>query len=115
MCCTQLSVLDEAAELHPNSWWWIKGDGVDLQSGLGESMRKKWSGDLDLNDGKLQKQYASYMEELSFIQNHDVTDKKKLLDNLCTLSANIIQHREFVTESKLFNVNYLVFCFNTVF
>ncbi len=77
---------------------------MDLQSGLGESMRKKWSGDVDLNDGKLQEQYASYMEELSFIQNLGVTDRKKLIDDLCTLSANIIQHREFVTKSKLLHI-----------
>lgn len=97
-------MLDEAAEMHPNSWWWIKGDGVDLQSGLGESMRKKWSGDVDLNDGKLQEHYASYMEELSFIQNLDVTDRKKLLEDLCSVSANTVQHLEFVTKSKLSNV-----------
>ncbi len=56
---------------------------------------------MDLNDGKLQEHYASYMEELSFIQNLDVTDRKKLL---CSVSANTVQHLEFVTKSKLSNV-----------
>lgn len=43
--------------VHPDSWWWVKADGVDLVPGLGESMRREWSGDVDLNDGSLQEQY----------------------------------------------------------
>ena len=53
-----MSVLDEAAKLHPDTWWWVKADGVDLVCGLGESMRGIWSahGDVDLADGSLQKE-----------------------------------------------------------
>ena len=46
----QYSVLEEAAHAHPNAWWWIKADGADLLSGLGESVKGEWSGDVDLND-----------------------------------------------------------------
>ena len=48
-------MLDETARLHPNTWWWIKADGVDLVSGLGESVRGEWSGDVDLNNGNFSK------------------------------------------------------------
>ena len=34
-------------------WWWVKGDGCDLTSGLGESVSHEWSGDENLCDGKL--------------------------------------------------------------
>lgn len=46
-------MLDEAVQSHPNAGWWVKkADGTDLVSGLGESIRGEWSGDVDLNDGK---------------------------------------------------------------
>ena len=48
-------MLDEAAHAHPGSWWWIKADGADLVSGLGESVNGLWSGDVDLADGALAK------------------------------------------------------------
>ena len=46
-------MLDEAAKHHPNPWWWLKADGCDITSGLAESMRGVWTGDVDLNDGGL--------------------------------------------------------------
>ena len=30
----------------PNSWFWIKGDGCDLVSGLSESTKMEWTGDV---------------------------------------------------------------------
>ena len=63
----QTTVLDEAARLHPNSWWWLKGDGTDINAGLGESMKMEWSGDVDLNNGDLQRAYELYQQELRFI------------------------------------------------
>ena len=32
--------------------------------GLGESMSGRWSGDVDLNDGSLEKSYANYLQRL---------------------------------------------------
>ena len=46
----KVSVLDEAVRAHPNTWWWIKADGADLVSGLGDSVKGVWSGDVDLAD-----------------------------------------------------------------
>lgn len=60
--------MDEAAEAHPDSFWWIKGDACDITKGLGESVTQKWSGDVDLDDGELQKQYNNYQQRLHFIK-----------------------------------------------
>ncbi len=59
-------MLDEAVKLFPNINWWIKADGVDVVSGLGESVGGTWSGDVDLNDGKVQ-MYTTYTHRLSFV------------------------------------------------
>ena len=38
-------------------------------SGLGESVSGEWSGDIDLNDGKLKEMYMAYRKRLDFINN----------------------------------------------
>ena len=57
-----MTVIEEAAKPHPNSWWWLKAHGYNLNKGLKESARGQRSGDVDLND--LQKQYESYKSRL---------------------------------------------------
>ncbi|XP_065893778.1 uncharacterized protein [Dysidea avara] len=56
----QLNVLDEAAKSNPGAWWWLKADGCNINKGLKETTKLQWSGDVDLGDGALQKQYQSY-------------------------------------------------------
>lgn len=42
-------MLDEiVANSPPNSSWWIKGDACDVVSGLGESVKGVWTGDVEL-------------------------------------------------------------------
>lgn len=41
----------------------MKADGADVVQGLGESMHLQWSGDVDLADGALQKEYEAYKEQ----------------------------------------------------
>lgn len=48
-------MLDAAASAHPNSWFRVKADSVDIVAGLGESLRLQWSGVVDLNVGELSK------------------------------------------------------------
>ena len=64
MYVTQTLLLDSA---NPNATWWIKGDACDLVPGLFESVDIKWSGDVDLNDGKLQQAYRAYKSKLEFV------------------------------------------------
>jgi len=59
-----VNVLDEAAKSNNNTWWWLKADGCDLIKGLKESTKMLWSGDVDLADGSLQKEYENYRERL---------------------------------------------------
>ena len=43
-----MSALDEAAAQNPGVWWWLQADGCDVNKGLKESAKLKWSGDVDL-------------------------------------------------------------------
>ena len=74
--------------VHPDSWWWVKADGVDLVPGLGESMRREWSGDVDLNDGSLQEQYNAYIQRLDFIKNLGLGKRKSHSQLLQDLHAS---------------------------
>ena len=86
----QTIVLDEAAQAHPDSWWWLKTDGCDIVKGLKESTKLQWSGDVDLNDGSLQEQYETYRKRLEFvkklglnIEHCEVTGQlKRILDDI---------------------------------
>ena len=60
----QTHVLKKASESDPDTWWWIKGDGVDVVKGLKESIRGEWSGDADQNDGYLNNLYQEYQSRL---------------------------------------------------
>ena len=81
----QVSVLDQAASVHPDSSWWIKADGVDVLPGLGESMRMEWSGDVDLNDGALQRQHSA----TRLHQRSRITREKFNTSNFARLSIRI--------------------------
>ena len=79
-------MLDEAAWAHPRSWWWLKADGADLVSGLGESVAGIWSGDVDIADGALERAHKSYDQQLQFMgqlgkHNTDSTATAQYLTN----------------------------------
>ena len=65
----QMEVLKEAKRVHPDSWWWIKADGCDIVSGLKESVKMEWSGDVDLNDGRVQELHKEYKKCLQFVDS----------------------------------------------
>ena len=58
----QFPILKKAATEHPGGDWWIKADSCDLTPGLMESVERKWRGDVDLNDGEVNKLYQNYKE-----------------------------------------------------
>ena len=64
----QLNVLDEAAKSNPGAWWWLKANGCDINKGLKETTRLQWSGDVDLGDRALQKQFQSYKLHLQMVK-----------------------------------------------
>ena len=57
-------MIERVAASHPNTWWWVKGDRVDIVKGLWESARELWTGDVDPNDGKLQLRYQEFQDRL---------------------------------------------------
>ena len=63
----QYGVLDLAVKVLPHVHWWIKADGVDVVSGLGDSCGGQWSGDVDLNDGSVRELFDKYTQRCEFI------------------------------------------------
>ena len=99
----QVSVLDQAASIHPDSSWWIKADGVDVLPGLGESMRMEWSGDVDLNDGSLQRQYDAYIQRLDFINGLGLRERSsahQILLDLQTLHQDLCSDLSCIDKCK---------------
>lgn len=97
--------MDDAAHVHPQVWRWIKADGADLVSGLGTSMKGEWSGDQDLADGSLQKEYEHHQQwlklicsfgEVKSISSFEIVEKLRLakqhimddIDFICSNSYN---------------------------
>ena len=104
----QYSVLEEATCAHPNAWWWIKADGVDLLSGLGESVKGEWSGDVDLNDGSTQQLYKSYRKQLDFLDGISVkVDDCNLKRDIEMLRQQTVQYIDFVSASEFTTLTIL--------
>ena len=80
--------MDEAHRTHPNAWWW---DCCDLVSGVCESTKLEWIGDVDLNDGDLQKLYEVYRRRLAFIVGVGV-------DDLSTCSHQLAEDMLFISK-----------------
>jgi len=94
-------VLDEAMRHDPDAWWWVKADGCDVLPGLAESTRGVWSGDVDLNDGDLQKQYLEYQHRLNAIKQLSLTSRTGVIQQLATHSSKLRGDQEFLLNSKL--------------
>ena len=75
-------VLEKVAKINPGVHWWLKGDGTDIDKGLWQSTSGEWSGDVDLNDGKLQQEYNRYklrMEAIDSVGLHKSLVEKQSL------------------------------------
>lgn len=64
----QVEALKSAKRRNPNGRWWIKADARDMRTGVMESMRHEWSGDVDLGDGQLNTLHQRYMALLDFVK-----------------------------------------------
>ena len=106
-----MTVIEEAAKSHPNSWWWLKADGCDLNKGLKESARGQWSGDVDHNDGSLQKQFESYKSRLDIAATIGLNGGKEVaLKDLDKAKDEISKDLQYVTSGMkqlyLHNTSY---------
>jgi len=84
---------------HPIDWWWVKADGCDLISGLSESAKGIWTGDVDLNDGALEKQYIEYKTKLVTIENLQPSSVN-LLSDLENQLQQLKRNMEFLHKCK---------------
>ncbi len=95
-----MKMLEAAHRANPHCNWWLKGDGCDVVSGLGESMRLQWSGDVDFNTGDLQQSYQAYRNLLDFISNLSV-ESTDLTQNLQRCSSLLLEEKEFLVKGVL--------------
>ena len=95
-------MLNEAAKCHPNSWWWLKADGCDINTGLMESTRQQGSGDVDLNDGTQQAQYSAYMERLAYVEGIAVEQQhlELLVEQLHHVASELSDDLDFIDSGK---------------
>ena len=82
-----MSMLETAHKQSPNKSWWIKADALDFgKAGIRTSMKNEWSGDVDMGDGKLDKEHTKYVNRLQEIDGLTCSDledeKKKLIEDL---------------------------------
>ena len=74
-----------------NGRFWIKIDGTDIKTGLMESSRRVWNGDVDINDGELKKLRKQYDNHLMDIDNFSKSNCQDLPIN-CTKLINMFQN-----------------------
>lgn len=60
----------------------------------------KWSGDVDLNDGELQRMYATYMNRLKFVSRIGLDDRVSLLQDISTCIGELCDDIKFVSSGK---------------
>ena len=59
-----------------------------MVKGLKESVKLKWSGDVDLNDGALQEQYNKYLgrlesvKKVGLVQEHASNELRRILEDI---------------------------------
>ena len=85
-------------------------------SGLCESVRQKWSGDVDLNDGKLEKYYVAYLSRLRFVSGLGLgyrMDRVILADDLKEIQQQLQLNKDFVTKGEFFLDRNVPFTFTT--
>ena len=92
-------MLDEVAQSNPDVWWWLKADGCDITKGLNESVKLKWSGDVDLNDGKLQEQYEQYKKRLELAEKAGV--ERDRVENDLNELQDLVKDLDYINSGKL--------------
>ncbi len=90
----------------PDDEWWIKSDGVDVVSGLTESMRLEWGGDVDLGDGKLLSQHEKYLSRVhmvkGMVRNLNDSDQRSLsISDIVNIKASLDNDLVFIPKGSL--------------
>ena len=75
-----------------------KADGLDVVPYVGESVRHRWSGYVDLNDGNLNKLYEAYCLRLQSIECVELSRKQpdnNIRSDLAVLEDGIVEDLTF--------------------
>ena len=104
-----MATLDEACRLHPDAKWWIKADGCDIVSGLEESLRLEWNGDVDFGTSEVQLLYSLYRRRLELLDkiacDKSVQSKRQLLvQTLHQEQSTLHTDIKFIAESEIIDV-----------
>lgn len=76
-------------------------------------MKGVWSGDVDLNDGKLQEMYSVYMDRLRFINNIGLSDRdsrQHLADDMDACVNQMSNDITFISNGKFYLLCTSVIC-----
>ena len=92
-----MHVLNTASKNAQEARWWIKADGVDVVKGLKESVKGEWSGDVDMNDGSLNKLFQEYQGRVEAARKIGLEDRgaqqcieADLVETLGSLDSDLI-------------------------
>ena len=96
-----MATLVEAHQAHPSARWWVKADGCDIVSGLEESLRNEWNGDVDLGTGDLQKMYHNYLGRLKRIQSLATLRAQDALDVVLQEKTDLTDDLNSILEGML--------------
>ena len=96
----QIATLEEAHRVHPSARLWVKADGCDIVSGLEESLRNVWHGDVDLGTGELQVMYHKYLDRLKRIQSIVTSSVQDMLYVLLQEKVDLVEDLQFVSKGK---------------
>ena len=102
-------MLDEANRAHPGVWWWIKADDCNIRAGLGESVKKICSGDVDLADGKLPALYDQYIKRRAFVEGLGLEGRGGRWDisnDLAALESDLTHDMKFIAAGT-YMYNYI--------
>ena len=77
-------------------------------SGLCESVKGVWSGDVDLADGAVQKAYADYQQRLETISLlcSSRTSSLEIVEDLSAIEQETVQDAVLVSSSKSRNIRF---------
>ena len=86
-----------------------------LVPGLCESVQRKWSGDVDLNDGELQAAYQSYLHRLEFVSGLGLGSRRErntIVADLENIHQQLLHDKDFACKGNLLH-SVLLLQYNT--
>lgn len=81
----------------------MKADGVDVIKGLSESTHGLWSGDTDMNDGKLDQLHQEFTDRLKFVKGIGLDDRAGvpiIISDLQQALEETRSDKEFIINGK---------------